>query len=310
MVKFLVMKKLALINTYCNNEERLNLLHNNIIKLKKLGIDSLVYSPLPLPKEITKIADFTIISKENPILKWPERAMVGWKLIPPCKDYLIVAVPDYGWASLYQYKKLFEYATTLNYDHFFPMIYDLVLDETITNTLLNPHPKLFFNTDKSKVGIANNFLSLNRENIQKLPSLITKENYLKYCNGSIAEALMLHLCKSIGGEISTHYIKDEISEIHKDQKWNFVPNDFDFELFIDTTKNFKFYFYNLKSPKIELILNINGEDIKLVITPEDYIFNYQKGFSLNTQVKLKYKNQIIDLTYYYSKNLNIEYWIG
>jgi hypothetical protein len=40
---------------------------------------------------------------------------------------------------------------------FFPMIYDLVLDETITNTLLNPHPKLFFNTDKSKVGIANNF---------------------------------------------------------------------------------------------------------------------------------------------------------
>ena len=60
----------------------------------------------------------------------------------------------------------------------------------------------------------------------------------------------------------------------------------------------------------ELILNINGEDIKLVITPEDYIFNYQKGFSLNTQVKLKYKNQIIDLTYYYSKNLNIEYWIG
>ena len=60
------MKKLALINTYCNNWERLNLLHNNIIRLKELGIDSLVYSPLPLPKEITELADFTIISKENP----------------------------------------------------------------------------------------------------------------------------------------------------------------------------------------------------------------------------------------------------
>jgi len=303
------MKKLALINTYCNNEERVNLLYNNIFKLKQLEIDSLIYSPIPLPKKIIEIADFTIISKENPILKWPERAMIAWRVIPPLKGDLVVAVPDYGWASLYQYKKLIEYATTLDYDHFYPMIYDVILDETLINHIKNPHPKLFFTTNKSSVGIANNFLSLSKENIKKLPSLITKENYLEQCNASIAESLMLYLCNSIDGEISSYCVQDKVSEIHPDQKWNFVPDSFDFKLFIDTTKNFKFYFYDLKSPAINLILNINGEDIILDITPENYVFTYQKEFNTHNQVQLKYQNQIIDLTKYYSKDLEIDYWI-
>lgn len=303
------MKKLALINTYCNNEERVNLLRDNIFKLKELGIDSLIYSPIPLPKEIIEIADFTIISKENPILKWPERAMVGWKTFQPYPEKLVVAVPDYGWASLYQYKKLFEYAITLDYDHFYPMIYDVILDETLINHIKNPHSKLFFTTKKSKIGIANNFLLLSKENIKKLPLLMTKENYLKQCNGSIAESLMLYLCNSIEGEISSYCVQDKVSEVHSEQKWNFVPDSFDFKLFIDTTKNFKFYFYNLKSSSINLILNIDGEDIFLDITPKNHIFTYQKGFNTHNQVQLKYKNQIIDLTKYYSKDLQIDYWI-
>jgi len=258
------MKKLALINTYCNNWERLNLLHNNITKLKELGIDSLVYSPLPLPKEITEIADFTIISKENPVLKWPERAMTRWQTFNPYKEKLVAAVPDYGWASLYQYKKLFEYAITLDYDHFYPMIYDIIIDESIINTLQNPHPKLFFNIDKAGIGLANNFASLSKENIKKLPLLITKEKYLQ-CG--IAEELMLYLCDSIEGEKSPLFIKDKISQIHPLQTINFVPDNFDFSLFIDTTKNFKFFFYNFNSTPISVIIKINGEKFDLLITP-------------------------------------------
>ena len=300
------MKKLALINTYCNNWERLNLLHNNIIKLKELGIDSLVYSPLPLPKEITELADFTIISKENPLLKWPERAMTSWQTFNPYPEKLVVAVPDYGWASLYQYKKLFEYAITLDYDHFYPMIYDIVIDETLINVLNNPHPKLFFNIDKSSIGLANNFLSLSKENAKKLPSLMVKE---KYFECSIAEELMLYLCDSIEGEISPYLIKDEISEIHPLQKRNFVPNHFDFNLFIDTTKKFKFFFYNLQLDSISITLKINGESFNTIITPYNNIFEYLKGFNGDDNVQITYNNQTIDLTPYYSSKLDISYWI-
>lgn len=300
------MKKLALINTYCNNWERLNLLHNNITKLKELGIDSLVYSPLPLPKEITEIADFTIISKENPILKWPERAMTRWQTFNPYNEKLVAAVPDYGWASLYQYKKLIEYAITLDYDHFYPMIYDIVIDETLINILSNPHPKLFFNIDKASVGLANNFASLNKENIKKLPSLITKEKYLQ-CG--IAEELMLYLCDSIKGEISPHFIKDEISEIHPLQTINFVPDYFDFNLFIDTTKKFKFFIYNFKQNQINLTLKINGENFDLIFTPENNIFEHLKGFNGDDNVQITYNNQTIDLSLYYSSKLDISYWI-
>ncbi len=300
------MKKLALINTYCNNWERLNLLHNNITKLKELGIDSLVYSPLPLPKEITEIADFTIISKENPLLRWPERAMTSWQTFNPYPEKLVVAVPDYGWASLYQYKKLIEYAITLDYDHFYPMIYDIVIDETLINILNNPHPKLFFNIDKSSIGLANNFLSLSKKNAKKLPPLMVKE---KYFECSIAEELMLYLCNSIEGEISPYFIKDEISEIHPLQTRNFVPNHFDFNLFIDTTKKFKFFIYNFKQNLINLTLKINGENFDLTFTPENNIFQYPNNLTGNDHVQITYNNQTIDLSQFYSSKIDISYWI-
>lgn len=300
------MKKLALINTYCNNWERLNLLHNNITKLKELGIDSLVYSPLPLPKEITEIADFVIISKENPILKWPERAMTRWQTFHPYEEKLVAAVPDYGWASLYQYKKLFEYAITLDYDHFYPMIYDIIIDENLINTLKNPHPKLFFNIDKASKGLANNFSSISKENIKKLPPLITKEEYLK-CG--IAEELMLHLCDSIEGEKSSIFIKDKISEIHPLQTINFVPNNFDFSLFIDTTKSFRFFIYNFKQDEILLTLKINGKNFNLTFNPKNNIFQYPNDFTGDDHVQITYNNQTIDLSQFYSSKIDISYWI-
>ena len=301
------MKKLALINTYCNNEEKLLLLRNNLIKLKNLKIDTLIYSPIPLPKETIELADFTIISKENPVLKWPERAMVSWQIIPPLQEPLVVGVPDYGWASLYQYKKLIEFANTLDYDHYFPLIYDIILDDTLIKTLNDPHPKLFFNINKSSIGIANNFFSLSKENAQKFYPLITKDNYYK---GSIAESLTKYICNTIGGEISSHYVKDKIDQIHPDEQFNFVPNSFNFKLFITNSHIFKFYFYDLKLDNIDLVLNINGKDIPLTITSENYIFTYEKGFGKNDKVQIKYQNQIIDLSKYYLEDIEIDYWIG
>ena len=111
------MKKLALINSYCNTWEKLTILLQNVNKLKELGVDSLVYSPVPLPREITDQLDYVILSKENPIIRWPERAMMQWVRINNSKLKLVV--PDYGWASVYQYKKLMEYGATLDYDYYF-----------------------------------------------------------------------------------------------------------------------------------------------------------------------------------------------
>jgi hypothetical protein len=72
------MKKIALISTFCNTEEKQNLLKENIIKIKNLGIDVMVISPLKLTDELIDLCDYLIFSKENPVLSWPEKSYFQW----------------------------------------------------------------------------------------------------------------------------------------------------------------------------------------------------------------------------------------
>ena len=62
------MKKIVLISTFCDTEEKIIVLKENILSLKQLGLDTLVISPLILPAEIIEISDFVFFTKENPIL--------------------------------------------------------------------------------------------------------------------------------------------------------------------------------------------------------------------------------------------------
>jgi hypothetical protein len=49
------MKKLALIGTFCHNQEQLDTLKDTILEWKKLNVDTLVLSPLHLPEDIIKL---------------------------------------------------------------------------------------------------------------------------------------------------------------------------------------------------------------------------------------------------------------
>ena len=75
------MRKIALIGSYCDTEEKIQILKENIKKLKDLGLDILVISPLTLPSEIIESSDFVFFTKENPLLTWPVRAVTFWKTI-------------------------------------------------------------------------------------------------------------------------------------------------------------------------------------------------------------------------------------
>ena len=57
------MKKIALITSFCNTEEKLKILYDNIKTIKDLGLDVMVFSHFYLPKNIDNIIDYTIISK-------------------------------------------------------------------------------------------------------------------------------------------------------------------------------------------------------------------------------------------------------
>ena len=62
-------KKIFCIQSYCDNEEKLKVLHDNILYLKQYNYPILLHSYLSLPQKITSLVDYLIIDKDNPILK-------------------------------------------------------------------------------------------------------------------------------------------------------------------------------------------------------------------------------------------------
>jgi hypothetical protein len=77
------MRKIVLISTFCDTEEKQNILSENIDILKNQGIDVMCLSPnfIQLPHNIVEKSDFVFYTKENPLLEYPERAFTWWKTI-------------------------------------------------------------------------------------------------------------------------------------------------------------------------------------------------------------------------------------
>jgi len=290
------MKKLALISTYCNTWDKLNALYNTLIKLKELNIDSLVYSPLPLPSEIINISNFVFITKENPVIHWPERGMIHWKDINNHRSTLILS--DYGWASIYQYKKLMELGLNFDYDYYFPLIYDLNLDTEVTKILKSPHKKMFFPSDKSKSSkVGGIFMSLSKENLSKLSPLINKQHYLEVCKGSIAEKYIEFLCDSVNGEVNPHITTDIMDE-HGNISFNILPLTYPFKLAINQNP-LKFLFYNLPKENLKITISIDNLYYDFDINSKNNFINFDK-IDTYQNIVLYYDQKPIDLTSYFT----------
>lgn len=290
------MKKLALISTYCNTWDKLNTLYNTLIKLKELDIDSLVYSPLPLPSEVTNVSNFVFITKENPIIHWPERGMIHWKNIENYRTRLILS--DYGWASIYQYKKLMELGSNFDYDYYFPLIYDLNLDTEVTKILNTPHKKMFFPSSKSKSSkVGGIFMSLSKENLNKLFPLINKQHYLEVCQGSIAEKYIEFLCDSVNGEVNPHITTDIMDE-HGNISFNILPLTYPFKLAINQYP-LRFLFYNLPEENLKITISIDNLYYDFNINSKNNFINFDK---INTyqNIVLYYNQKPLDLTSYFT----------
>lgn len=296
------MKKLALINSYCDTWDKIAVLEKNIKKLKELGLDTLLYSPLALPKEITTLADYTIISKENPIINWPEKGMLHWSNHPKFK--IVCICPDYGWASFYQYKKLMEYGITLDYDHFFWVLYDIILEDEIINCLNNPHPSLFFPHYKSgKIDVGGVFASLSKENVCKIIPYFTKEIYLEESKNQIAEKFLEYISLIINSTYSEHLTQDSIYE-YGNLTFNVLTENYPFKLALNNSE-YKFAFYDLPPYDIDITIAINDLYYDFKINEENPIIQFNLDVKDLKSVLFFYNNIKIDLTKNYPPYTNI-----
>jgi hypothetical protein len=242
------MKKIALISSFCDNQEKLDLLKKNVKTIKSFDVDVMVISPLKLDDEIIDLCDYLIYTKENPVLNWPEKSYYQWWDGTVNGEHITMTTtyPDYGYAGLLQVKRMADLALSMDYDIFFPMIYDINVNEHVESVFKDNKKNSFYPSMRDgyvwSVGL--HLISLDREHLTRFKMLITKESYL--VEGDFDAFAWLHRAvKLIPGIIETEPVEDLIYFLSNTNFFDISPTD-KFKCFIHKTgiDDMKIVFYN------------------------------------------------------------------
>jgi hypothetical protein len=260
-------KKAALISTYCDTQEKTQILLENIKKVKSLGLDAIVISILDLPKEIMQEADFVIFSKENPVPHIDEKCVYGWVVLPSGRKLLMFA-PDYGYPSLLQLKRLIDFGVSIGYSHLFTMIYDLVITPEVEEVLKNGRECSFFKSKRVESAIGGLLTAFSHKEAARFSSLINKKSY--FHEFRIVEDWMNQARIVLGGKIESIVLEDSIFCTEFLFQKNHSPFS-DFSMFMVKEKSFSLFFYDLKHP-VSVAYNLNGNAHFLTVDSESSFY--------------------------------------
>jgi SAM-dependent methyltransferase len=293
-------KKVGLISSFCDNQEKIDVLEKNIDIIKSHGLDVIVISPFNLPENIISKCDYFFITKDNPILDWPTRSMYAWRglNVNGVKYVIARTYPDYGYAGLSQIKQLSQIALGLDYNQFFHMIYDIKIDENViegfhsnrTNSVYPSKRK----DDVWPVGL--HYLIFNKENLKNFISHINLESYLGVKNGD-AFAVLHSLQNKLNYVIEKTPIEDEIYYYENIDFFNFSPIE-SLKFFIENNDenpdSIKILFYDIVGEK-EIKVKVSETETIHTVTS---LYLIDLGFNkFNLQpVTIELDNVIYDVT--------------
>jgi hypothetical protein len=258
------MKKIILINSYCDTQEKIDVLFENLNILKSFGLDTFLYSPIIIPNNIIECCTYFMYNKENPVLHFPEKGVFCYNVSDfNGKRYTIrKMLKDYGWANLYQFKKLSEVALTFDYTHFYNIIYDLIIDDDVIKNILSDKESSFFKFHEHDVSL--HLIILNKDNLQKVLPSLTLENYLSD-KSNFAEKFLHTILKSKlpNGVFENVYVNDKIFYYGKEDQFNYSDIDgIKYFIIKDYYNNnsIKIYFYQIPE---NIKININNLEFKI-----------------------------------------------
>tara|TARA_R110000751_G_scaffold94680_3_gene184826 strand:+ start:292 stop:1209 length:918 start_codon:yes stop_codon:yes gene_type:complete len=268
------MKKAVIILSHCNTEEKLQVLKDNISKLKSNpDLDIILTSHISLPKEVVDSVNYFVYDKNNPVLSWPQRGMFSWKEYN--KIYLNSIQPDYGWCVFNQIK--LGGLMALDYDTSYIINYDLVIDLNVNEILNNNIQETNFFQSKNYQGeVQNPSLLLFKVNKPHLQYLINNISIDDYCNShKTAEQYLNTLIQNLEHTIPDYFVFDQIDFFDKQifklsnsiySHFDYFVTDFDFSPWYHNDKG-EFipestYFYNIKES-----ITIKYKDIIQVLSP-------------------------------------------
>lgn len=260
------MRKIVLISSYCDTDEKIDILKTNIETIKDLGMDVMLNSPISLPLKITNKCDYFFLTKENPILKWPQKAVYvsHTSNINNKKIKISKCSPDYGWANIYQVKKLSEFALTYDYDRFYHIIYDLIIDDVVIDGFKSERKNSFYHFHEHNVSL--HLMIFDREHLIQFISQLNLEQYLS--DGGIAEQWLDRLLQLNNFEykIENSFVDDKILFSGHGDLYNYSKNKkIKFFIIKDTINltNVKLYFYEIEDSYINIRINTDIRNYKV-----------------------------------------------
>lgn len=164
------MKECFVITSYCDTDEKLNILKSTINDIKKFGKDILVHAHYSLPIEIQNDVNY-YINSENFIDR--SRALFFWIKKNNYKMYNYYV--DFTYSVLKQYKESISYLLSLDYD----ILHFLNYDSNITSDLYNQSKDTIFYQNVTGDGISPIWFSISKKDIDMLLSLCEYDTYIR-----------------------------------------------------------------------------------------------------------------------------------
>jgi hypothetical protein len=288
------MKKVALFSTYCDTDHKQEVLIKNIKKVKQLGLEVVVLTILPLKEEVHQLADFIIYSKENPIPDVNQKCVYSWLQLASGTK-MVTFIPDYGYASLLQLKRLLDFGIALDYDYLFTMIYDIEITTEVEAVLSSGRDCSFFKNPRVACEIGGILTAFNQKNARKFSTMFT-DNYTS--SNFIAEEWMNSARKFLNGNIDPVAVGDEI--FSGTESFESGREEETFKVFVSKSGDgVSLLFYDvIEETNVEIESNLTKNEIK--ISGETRI-NLAREISEITSLKISYRNKEVDLTAIYRK---------
>lgn len=245
------MNSCFLITSYCDTEEKLNVLSATIQDLKKYGLDICVHAHFPLPFEIQQSVNYYIFDKSNPIIPYDVRSIIMWRKIDNLQ--LNILKRDYGYTVMNQIKGGSLFLHNLNYDIIHILNYDTIVTDSLLENSKNIErfSGIFYLNKKEETNLL--FMTLKLSDYIEDIKSITMQDYISMNEYWYAEGYIFHKLNK-----NNLYLDDLVS--HKGirhQPFEFLKFDYDkFSVHIGEkivwkddkvyTDKTSIYFYNLR----------------------------------------------------------------
>ena len=288
------MKKIVLISSFCDTQEKLDILENNIKTIKSYDMDVMVISPFYLEKNIVELCDYFFLTKDNPVLDWPQKSMCNWTTYyHNDNSYRFVRTyPDYGFSGLSQVKQLGEIAINLNYEQFHHIIYDLIIDQNVIDGFLSDKTCSVYPSKREDTiwAVGLHYMIFNKQKLIDFTSHISLESYLS-CNDGDAFVWLHNLQPIISYQIEETPVQDAIYFYQNFDFFNYstIP---DFKMFIHKND----FGFDPDVDTIKLVFYDTFKDIKLFIDNVETQYKITQFLIIDLQFnKTNYKKVVIEV---------------